>query len=209
VGAALAATGVATYAMLAGDTRLSPAIYGFDLQVSAAIQGWRTPMLTGFFRAVTSGANTLEVTLATVGVIAALMWLGRHREALLVAWVVAVGTGLGAIAKRVTARPRPPVANALIELPTSYSFPSGHALAALLLWTMIAFSVWRVTRRSGWRWSIVIVGVALMVLTGISRVYLGVHWPSDVVASWLLGGAWLALCFGGFYSWERKVGAAC
>jgi undecaprenyl-diphosphatase len=66
--------------------------------------------------------------------------------------------------------------------------------------------VWRTTDRAWVRWIVVVVALALMVLTALSRVYLGVHWPSDTVASLLLGGAWLAVCVGGFLSWERAVG---
>lgn len=206
VGAVVAAVCMAGYAELAEDLRISPVIYAFDSQISAAVQSWRGPVLTRFFSAITWGASTLPVTLVTVAAIAVLVWLGRHREALLVGLVVAVGTGLGTLAKQVTARPRPPVSRALIELPTSFSFPSGHTLAALLLWSVVGLAVWRSTTRPGLRWAAVGIGLALAVLTGFSRVYLGVHWPSDVLASWLLGTAWLAVCLGGFFTWERAAG---
>ena len=208
VGVAIAAACMSGYAELAEDLNISPSIYAFDTRVTAVVQSWRGPAITTFFRAITWGASSVPVTLVTVAAIAVLMWLNRYRDALFVACVVALGTGLGTIAKRVTERPRPPVASALIELPTSYSFPSGHTLAALLVWTVIVIAVWRMTVRPTIRWSVAAVGSALVVLTALSRVYLGVHWPSDVVASWLLGAAWLALCTGGFLSWERAVGLA-
>jgi undecaprenyl-diphosphatase len=208
IGVAVAVACMSGYAELAEDLRISPAVYAFDMQVTAAVQGWRGPALTLLFRAITWGASTVPVTVATVVAIAVLMWRNRYREALLVAGVVAIGTGLGTIAKQVTERPRPPVASALIELPTSYSFPSGHTLAALLLWTVVSMVVWRTTERASVRWLVIAAASLLMVLTALSRVYLGVHWPSDTVASLLLGGAWLAVCVGGFLSWERAVGPA-
>jgi membrane-associated phospholipid phosphatase len=194
------------YFELAEDVALSPAIASFDAVLGAAIQSWRTPALTLVMRAATWSANTLTVTAAVLVAVVIMLWREHYVEALLTALVVALGTGLGAIAKRVTERPRPPVANALVELPTSYSFPSGHTLAALLLWTVIAFAVLRVAREERTRWLAVVGGLALTVLVGTSRVYLGVHWPSDVFASWLLGAAWLSLTLGAFLTWERAAG---
>jgi undecaprenyl-diphosphatase len=202
-GVAIAVVCMLGYSELAEDLALSPKIVAFDSQLNAIIQSWRLPPLTWFFEAVTWSASTVPVVVVVLVAVAILMWLGHHREALLVALVVAVGTALGTVAKRVTERPRPPVANAIIELPTSYSFPSGHTLAALLLWTVIAFVVVRVAHRQWVRVVAVAGGFSLMVLVGFSRVYLGVHWPSDVLASWLLGVAWLSVAIGGFLSWER------
>jgi undecaprenyl-diphosphatase len=206
VGTVVAAACMALYVELAEDLTISAAVYAFDTRLSAAIQAWRGPLATWFFEAITWGASAVPVAIVTVSAIAVLLYLSRYREALFVGAVVAIGTGIDAVAKQVTARPRPPVANALIELPTSYSFPSGHTIAALLLWTCIAVAVWRTTTRVGVRWGVLVVGLALAVLTGISRVYLGVHWPSDILASWLLGVAWLSVCAGGFLTWERAVG---
>jgi membrane-associated phospholipid phosphatase len=205
-GLVVAAACVAGYLELAEDLALSPAIAAFDTQLSAVIQSWRAPALTVVFSAATWSASTLVVTAIVLVAVAVLVWRCDHREALLVALIVASGTALGAIAKRVTARPRPPVSNALIGLPTSYSFPSGHTLAALLLWTLIAFVVVRVARHGWVRALAVCGGLALVVLVGTSRVYLGVHWPSDILASWLLGIAWLSATLGGFLTWERAVG---
>ena len=73
----------------------------------------------------------------------------------------------------------------------------------MLLWAIVVVAVWRSTSRAGARWSAVGIGLSLVVLTGLSRVYLGVHWPSDVLASWLLGGALLTLGLGSFFTWER------
>ncbi len=205
-GLAVAAVCVAGYIELAEDLALSPVVAAFDTQLNAVIQTWRAPALTGFFTAATWSASTLAVTVVVLIAVALLVWRCDHREALVIALVVASGTALGTLAKRVTERPRPPVADAIAELPTSFSFPSGHTLAALLLWTVVAFAVLRVARSTWARVLAVGGGLVLVVLIGTSRVYLGVHWPSDVLASWLLGVAWLSLTLGGFLTWERAVG---
>ena len=205
-GVLVAAVCLGAYVELAEDLRISPRVYEFDTRLTGLIEGWRTPWLTGFFRAVTWSASSVPVALVAVAAVAVLLWLARQREALFVALVAGVGTLLGTLAKQVTARPRPPVASALVELPTSFSFPSGHTLAAVLLWSVVVLAVWRTTTRTWLRWIAAAVGLSLAVLTGMSRVYLGLHWPSDVLASWLLGIAWLALCLGGFLAWERAAG---
>jgi membrane-associated phospholipid phosphatase len=207
-GLAVAAVCIAGYLELAEDLALSPMIVAFDAQLSAIIQSWRTPGLTILFSATTWSASTLVVTALVLVAVAVLVWRCDHREALLVALIVASGTALGTIAKRVTERPRPPATAALVELPPSYSFPSGHTLAALLVWTVIAFVMLRVARAGWTRVLAVCGGLLLVVLVGTSRVYLGVHWPSDVLASWLLGVAWLSTTLGAFLTWERLLGQA-
>jgi len=206
IGLAVAAVCLAGYLELAEDLALSPRIIAFDAQLGAIVQSWRVPGLTVLFSAATWSANTLTITALVLAAVAVLVWRCDHREALVVAFIVASGTALGSIAKRVTERPRPPATASLVELPPSYSFPSGHTLAALLFWTVIAFVVLRVARGEGTKTLAVIGGLVLMVLVGVSRVYLGVHWPSDVLASWLMGVGWLALTLGGFLTWERGVG---
>jgi len=205
-GVLVALVSLVAYFELAEDLTISPLIYAFDVRVTDIVQAWRAVPLTWFFRAVTWGASSVPITLVCVAAIAVLMWLGRHRDALFVALVVAVGSGIGSVAKHLAARPRPPVARAIIELPTSYSFPSGHTLAALLLWSVVCIAVWRATSRPVLRWLVVALSVGLTLLTALSRVYLGVHWPSDTVASMLLGTAWLTVCIGGFLTWDRAVG---
>jgi undecaprenyl-diphosphatase len=109
----------------------------------------------------------------------------------------------GTLVKIEVARARPPLENMLIPLPAGYSFPSGHALAGVELYGVLAFLL-VCELCVAWQKALVIVlAVALAVLIGVSRVYLGVHWPSDVLASWLIGGAWLSLLCGGYVTWER------
>ena len=97
-GLAVAAVCMAGYFELAEDLALSPKIAAFDSQLGAVIQSWRTPSLTRVFEAATWSGNTLTVAAIVLVAVAILMWLGRHREALLVALVVAGGTVLSASA---------------------------------------------------------------------------------------------------------------
>jgi undecaprenyl-diphosphatase len=106
----------------------------------------------------------------------------------------AVGGGAvsAQLVKVLVARPRPPLADArLVE--TSYSFPSEHATLAVALYGTAAFLLMRAVRPDALRALAGSAAALLALAIGVSRVYLGVHYPSDVLAGWALGGAWVAL----------------
>jgi undecaprenyl-diphosphatase len=74
-----------------------------------------------------------------------------------------------------------------------WSYPAGHAMTAVICYGLIAYCL--VRARPPWKsWALVLFGLGLATI-GFSRVYLGVHWPTDVLGGYLVGGAWLALCF--------------
>jgi undecaprenyl-diphosphatase len=76
------------------------------------------------------------------------------------------------------------------------SFPSGHALLSALVYLTLAALVARQLQRRRLRLHVICVAVVLTLLVGISRVYLGVHWPSDVLAGWAIGAAWALAWWG-------------
>lgn len=145
-------------------------------------------------RDITGLGSMVVLVLATAFTIIYLLLIHKRREALLV--LVAVGGGqiLSSLLKLGIDRPRPDLVPHLVEVQT-LSFPSGHAMMAavtyLTLGSMLArLAPGRVTR-------IYILGVAVLItlMVGVSRVYLGVHWPSDVLAGWCAGFAWAMLCW--------------
>jgi undecaprenyl-diphosphatase len=118
-------------------------------------------------------------------VLGPLLWAGHRRGALWLALVVAGGTVLNLLLKQIFAAPRPDLLPHL-DIVHTYSFPSGHAAGNMMFfgaWAMLA------GRRGGY-WA----AAALIALIGISRIWLGVHWPSDVTAGWVEGLGWLAFC---------------
>jgi undecaprenyl-diphosphatase len=91
-------------------------------------------------------------------------------------------------------RPRPDLVPHGMEVFTA-SFPSGHAMMSAIAYLTLASLIARVDRQRGVKILVLIIGVSMTLLVGISRIYLGVHWPSDVVAGWCVGAAWAALCW--------------
>jgi len=200
-GGAIALVCVAGFFELAEDYAVSSAIQTFDVRTAAAIQAWRTGALTVFFHGATTVGN-VGVMAAITAVTMLVLWRARRGgESLLLGIVVGVGALISTFVKHAAERPRPDAARALIELPTSFSFPSGHSMASLLYFGVLAYIALRRTAWAGWLKALAVAACVLAALAvGVSRVYLGVHWPSDVLASWLLGGAWLAVALGVFES---------
>ena len=87
----------------------------------------------------------------------------------------------------------PPLVNA-----SGFSYPSGHALTAAAGYLTLAIVCRRSIQNPAWRIAVVVTAVVLVVLVGLSRIYLGVHYPSDVVSGVLFGGAWACLVAAGF-----------
>jgi membrane-associated phospholipid phosphatase len=179
------------------------ASFSIDHAVYGALQAAASPALTRLLWLATLCADTRVMTVGTaVAAIGLLLW-GRPRGALFVAGAVGGGSALAALLKDVFVRPRPPASIALVATPESFSFPSGHAMAGLLLLGSLALLL-VASRRPAW---LKVAGVAAAALgtmmVGVSRVYLGVHWFSDVVASWCLGAALLCAAGAALLAWER------
>ncbi|HSK47332.1 MAG TPA: phosphatase PAP2 family protein [Coriobacteriia bacterium] len=196
-GVAVAALLFGGFWELAEDFAYSTAVLRFDTEVSAAIQSLRSPALTVVMYVITFLGGTVVVSVA-VGVIFGLLWRrGRRFDAVYAGVVVIVGAVLSTFMKGLFDRPRPPIENAIITLPESFSFPSGHTMGSLCLAWVLGLIVVTSTSLPRERKPWLLLPVVLYpVLVGTSRVYLGVHWPSDVLASWLLAGAWVALATG-------------
>jgi undecaprenyl-diphosphatase len=165
-----------------------------DGPVLAWLAGHREAWLTALMRAVTVlGSGTMLVPLAVaVGLAVA----ARRRR-----WAplgLLLGAYLGAALLRLAVRQlvervRPPAALALVEVHSGVGFPSGHAAQAAAVSGMLA---WLAAGAAGtWRWRVIAWTVAVLtsLLVGFSRAYLGVHWPTDVLGGWALGGLWLAV----------------
>lgn len=123
-----------------------------------------------------------------------LLMQGKRRAALLVLSATGSGALLGVALKLLFARPRPDLVPYASQV-YSASFPSGHSLLAAVVYLTLGALLARVQPNR--RLKVYLMGWALLMtlLVGVSRVYLGVHWPTDVLAGWTAGAAWAAMCW--------------
>jgi undecaprenyl-diphosphatase len=182
--AAAAMGGLLVFGAMAYPLARGEAI-GFDLPVRAAIHGWAFPALTAAMRLITMLGS--EYFLAPLAAILAWRWVKRGERpaaCLLLAGSLSA-EAVVQLLKVLIHRPRPELFFGLLPAET-YSFPSGHAFVPAVFFGILAGIL-----AAGARWRAAVVAVAAFL--GFSRVYLGYHYPSDVVAGWALAVVWLAV----------------
>ena len=165
-----------------------------DSRVFNWVIGWRAGWLTPFVRAVTDLA-TAPVVFGLLVVINAAFAVRRSNWGIPLAcgmWL-AIGQLLRLIINVSIARPRPPVVAQLVHA-SGYSFPSGHTTTATLAYPMLGWLLSLLI--PAWRNTLWTAAAGIAVAVGLSRVYLGVHWPTDVLGGWCLGLCWLLLGVG-------------
>ena len=172
--------GLAAFALIAALV-VSGASASLDTAVGAAFAAHRSPALTDFFRGYTGAGRWFVIAAAAVAVIAGLTATSRHRAAVFLGAAVAAALVLDPILKAVFGRARPPAESAAAHAGW-YAFPSGHSLASATLALAIVVVAWP-TR---WRVPAAVVVLTFAFLMGLSRVYLGVHWLTDVLGAWAL-----------------------
>ena len=140
-------------------------------------------------RDVTALGSTIVLTIVIMFVALLLGSMGRWRSGVLVALACSGGMLANVAFKHVVARARPDLVPHLMA-ETSNSFPSGHAANSAIVYLTLATLAWPLLRRPAARAFAMNAAVLLVVAIGASRIYLGVHWPSDVLAGWLFGALW-------------------
>ena len=188
VGVVIAIAGTMAFAGL-GEWVREGATQQYDVAVLQWMNRQHTPLLTQIATELTY-LGTGSVVLMIVAVAALFLWHTAHKHsALLLLAAVAGNILLNGMLKLVFSRPRPTVFEWQTHAMSS-SFPSGHAMSATVCYGTVAYLVIRLQKH---RWSRVLTGTAatlLILLICTTRLYLGVHYPSDVIAGMLVGLAW-------------------
>jgi len=157
-------------------------LFSLDYTVQALVQGGRHPVLEAPMRALTLlGSGYVLAALSLPG-----WWLLRragHPLARALPALVAGGFLVNLLTKWLVARPRPRL--------TQYGFPSGHAIGAVIFFGALIYVLWTVPVSRGWRWAGTLASCLLIAAVAYSRLYLKVHWASDVAGGLTGGAAWL------------------
>jgi undecaprenyl-diphosphatase len=162
--------------------------FAFDERLAAAVQA--LPIPVSFWEGCTFLGGAVLVAIGVAFVLGAGL-TGRIRLALIVAGVLIAAALFTELVKDVVARPRPTM-DPLVTA-SGYSFPSGHTLNSTVTYGLLALVAWRSRLTLAIRRAVVVAGVIVPILVGLSRIALGVHWPTDVLAGWLAGVAFVAL----------------
>lgn len=172
-----------------------PQMVAFDRQVAGYVQSFASNSLTRVMLFLTTlGSAAAEIVLVVI-VISYLFWHLHHVwEPVMLVICLSGAWLLNEVLKAFYQRARPDVLR--LAQAGGYSFPSGHTMISLAFYGMLAYLVWFELRRRGdsRAWLPAVALVVLPLLVGLSRIYLGVHYPSDVLGGYAAGGAWLAAC---------------
>lgn len=204
--AAIWAFGALAAEMLEGD------LEGFDSRILLAL---RTPgqpdnplgpaWMEELMRDVTALGGATVLTLLTAAVTIAFLLRREWRGAIFLVLAVIGGRILGVAAKAGFSRPRPDLVPHAVEV-YSHAFPSGHSMMAATTYLTLALMMARADPMRRMKVFYFVLAVVLTCAVGISRVYLGVHWPSDVLAGWTAGAGWALLCALAAQWLERRGG---
>jgi undecaprenyl-diphosphatase len=158
-----------------------------DRRIAEALYAGSDPALLTPARIFTALGEPTVLVAGGFLVAAVLWWIGRGRFAFGLLLVILVGRALTEAQKYWIARARPDIEPHLVAVKTS-SFPSGHSASSMIFYLVLALAL---TGRTGWRNIAAAGAILLSLLTGVSRVMLGVHWPSDVIGGWSFGMLWV------------------
>ena len=174
-----------------------------EVAVSLWVQSWRTPWLDTAMKAVSAmGVEAVAMVLVAL-VTLALFLIGLRREGGLVVAATIVGYLLRSILKMAVARPRPPTdLLQVVQQADGYSFPSGHVMHYVVLLGTLAFILSSISDSREGRWMIHVFMVVALIIMGLSRIYLGVHWLGDVVGGYAFGAV---VVVGAVWTWRRWV----
>jgi undecaprenyl-diphosphatase len=201
-GLAVASAGAMLFALLA-QAVMNGSTQEFDMKIRNVVHGWASPMLTRAMLGITQLGEPTIVILLGVLVVWRLWVAGRPRAAVLLAIAAAGAQACDQALKYSFARPRPSVFFGFAQ-PHTYSFPSGHSVESCCFYGVLAAILTAATPSYPRKAAIWIAASAITLAVGISRIYLGVHYPTDVLGGYTVAIIWAAVVHSGYLIWMRR-----
>ncbi|KYZ74999.1 hypothetical protein AXX12_15580 [Anaerosporomusa subterranea] len=192
IGLAVSALFLALFSKIASETLYENEMHGFDSAVTSFIRYPAGQALDLFMLSVTELGSGIVMLTVTIIMLAVFMLRGWRREAIALLICLAGAGVLNQVLKVLFARSRPDLFGLVEE--AGYSFPSGHSMVSFCVYGFLAYTFSRNFSSFRQRGLVFLAAGIVVALIGISRIYLGVHYPTDVLAGYVAGGTWLGFC---------------
>jgi len=191
------------FGAIAEDVSAGDPIVQLDQQVAVWFHQQATPTVTQAARVISFVGSVGWVSAASV--VVALFFVRRRdwHRVFLIALTMVGGSTLNLLLKHFFHRERPVLENPLVTL-SSYGFPSGHTMGATLFYGLLALLTWNGMKSRAGRWAAVSAACMLIFLIGLSRIYLGAHFLSDVLGALAAGLLWLTFCWTALETLRRR-----
>lgn len=165
----------------------------FDQQATDYVLSYRNPALTDYFVLVTEiGDVKGYVVILIISIILAYLIFKKWKYVAQIFFVLILATLSNMMLKRFIDRARPEIEH-LVSVKT-LSYPSGHAMSSMAFYGFLIYLVYKLRIKPMWKVALVSLLILLILSIGISRIYLGVHFPSDVAGGWIAGMIWVFFC---------------
>jgi len=173
-------------------------LLSLEIYIVNFIQSFQHSWLTSIFIFISLISSTKSYFII-VPIVAAFFYFKNYRKEAFFTFFVVLGNIFNPIIKNIVNRARPTgdIVN-ILETKTNSSFPSGHAMGAIILYGFLIYLVWKLPFQH--KKFITTILVSFIILVGISRIYLGVHWPTDVLGAYIIGFLWLIF---GIYIYKK------
>ena len=173
-------------------------VFPFDVPLLQAVHAMANAGFDHVFIVMSALGYAWGVITADVLLVLFLAMRRRFREGSFATIAVLGSLLLNVAAKHSFARMRPALWQSVAPAETTYSFPSGHAMGSMTLALVVVLLCWYPRSRWGWgwRWPVAVLAALFVLMVGLSRIYLGVHYPSDIFAGWAAASVWVVGVYG-------------
>jgi membrane-associated phospholipid phosphatase len=177
------------------DELIEKELHTFDFQIIQWVQALITSQLTSVMKFFTFMGSVRAIVFLFLLLCFFMIWRKKVWEAIFLLLAIGGGTVFNLFLKWIFHRERPTLHPLVQE--TGYSFPSGHSMGSFIFYGMLGYFLFLFFERRAAKAASVVLISLLIFMIGFSRIYLGVHYPSDVLAGFAAGGAWLVICIMG------------